>query len=634
MGQLTVEETSSPEALRRFTQRVLEDLRALEHMLDHGLFESGVRRIGAEQEMFLVDADYEPALLAMEVLAACGEPWLTTELGRFNLEINLDPLVLAGDCLSRMEAELSAKLDRVRGHARALGADIVLTGILPTLDKADLGLESMTPIPRYRALNDALQRLRGREFQFRLKGVDELSMTHDNVMLEACNTSFQAHFQVGADEFARLYNVAQLVAPPVLAAATNSPLLFGKRLWRETRIGLFQLSIDTRVPTVHVREQTPRVRFGSEWLERSVLEIFQEDITRFRVLMGAEIDEDPFADLAAGRVPKLSALRLHNGTVYRWNRPCYGISEGRPHLRIENRVLPAGPTPLDEIANAAFWFGLMKGVDQEIGDVREAIRFDAVGESFLGAARHGLDAQIHWPGQGPRPAGELILGTLLPLARAGLTALGITEADRDRYLGTIEERVRRRRTGAQWLLDSLAGMGDRGTKAERMGALTAATAARQRANTPGHEWPLAEIEEGGGWARHYSRVAQFMTTDLFTVNQDELVDMVACLMDWEHIRHVPVEDGEHRLVGLVTHRALLRLLTQRKDERRPIPVSEVMTRDPLTVTPDTPTLDAVHLMQERRIGCLPVVQDGKLVGIITERDFLEVAAMLLEERLG
>ncbi len=632
MGHLAINEQTSSEALRRFMQRVLDDLRALEHMIEHGLIESGVHRIGAEQEMFLVDADSKPAPINTEVLAACGEPWLAPELGRFNLEINLDPLALEGDCLSRLERTLVERLERVRAIARGLGAELVLTGILPSLEKRDLGLDNMTPLPRYRLLSDALHRLRGREFQFRLKGIDELALTHDSAMLEACNTSFQVHLQVGAEEFARLYNVAQLVAAPVLAAAVNSPLLFGKRLWRETRIALFQLSIDTRVPLGHVREQTPRVHFGRRWLESSVLEIFREDVARFRALLAAEIDEDPFADLAAGRVPPLTALRLYNGTIYRWNRPCYGAFGGKPHLRIENRVLPAGPTPLDEIANAAFWIGLMKGVKEEIGDVAAAIPFEAVGESFLAAARLGLSAQLAWPGRAPRPAPELILGTLLPLARDGLAALGLDEADREGYLGVIEERVRRGRTGAQWQLESLAALGNRGKRAERMAALTAAMVARARENAPVHDWPPADLGEAGGWARHYARLAQVMTTDLVTVNQDELADVVASLMDWKRIHHVPVEDNEHRLVGLVTQRTLLRRLARRQDGE-PIPVSAVMTRDPVTAGPDTPTLDAVRLMRERRIGCLPVVDGQKLVGIVTERDFLAVAGALLEAQL-
>jgi CBS domain-containing protein len=635
MGEQQVATGADPEALRRFTQRVLDDLRALERMLAEGLIESDVRRIGAEQELFLVDADHDPAPVAMEVLGEIDEPRITTELGLFNLEFNLDPLPLGGDCLRRMERQIGELLAVVAEAAERHGAGVLLTGILPTLDKSHLSLAAMTPLPRYRQLNEAITRLRGSDFEFRLKGPDELIVHHDNVMLEACNTSFQVHIQVGAEEFARLYNIAQAVAAPVLAAAVNSPLLFGRRLWQETRIALFQLSIDTRSPTSHVRDQRPRVRFGRRWLERSVTEVFRQDIARFRALLGADLDEDPFAELDAGRAPRLDALRLYNGTVYRWNRPCYGVSAGRPHLRIENRVLPAGPSPLDEIANAAFWFGLMKGVDEEIGDVAKVMPFDLAASNFLAAARLGLHAQLGWPGHDPQPARELICKHLLPLARRGLDALGIDAADADRYLEVLAERVGSMRTGAQWMLDSLAAMPARAAKAERLAALVAAMRERQRDNRPVHAWPPARLEEAGGWLKHYARIEQFMTTDLFTVHEDELIDLVACLMDWQHIRHVPVEDHQHRVVGLVTHRTLLRLLAQGKDHRqgRPVPVAEVMHRDPVTAPPETPTLAAIELMKRHRIGCLPVVKDDRLVGIVTERDFMSVAQQLLDERL-
>ena len=645
MGEHQVQNEQDAEQLRRFVQRLLVDLRALETMLAGGGIERGVRRVGAEQEVFLVGPDYRAAPLAMELLEELAGLPVTTELGLFNLEINLDPLPLTGDCLSRLERQLVELLERVREAAAAHGARVVLTGILPTLDKSDLTLRNMTPRPRYRALNEAVQRLRGRELELRVKGADELHLTHDNVMLEACNTSFQVHFQAGAEEFARLYNIAQAITAPVLAVATNSPLLFGKRLWRETRIALFQQSIDTRSASTHVRQQRPRVHFGLDWVRESVLEIFQEDIARFRVLIGGGEEEDPFEALAACRPPQLHALRLHNSTVYRWNRPCYGVLDGVPHLRIENRVLPAGPTPLDEVANAAFWFGLMKGMDEEAGEVPARMVFADAKENFLAAARHGLDAHFTWLDRRPATARALLAGELLPLARRGLARLGIDDADVERYLGVVEARVESGRTGSQWLLDSLRaldGQGGKGGgkggggKGERMAALTAATLVRQTGNRPVHEWPLARLEEAGGWLRHYGRIEQFMTTDLFTVNQDELVDLVAGLMDWEHIRHVPVEDNEHRLVGLVTHRALLRIMARGSgnDRQRPIPVSEVMHRDPITVPPDTPTLEAIHLMRRHKIGCLPVVDNGRLVGIVTAHDFMNVAGQLLEDLLG
>lgn len=636
MGQHDVDLELDAARLRVFMQRLLTDVRALERMIGEGMIEDGVRRIGAEQELFLVGPGRAPSLTNTEILEDLDPAHFTPELGRFNLEFNLDPIDLNPHCLSQMEQQIDRLLGEVRQAAEAHGVDVVMVGILPTLTKDHLTLDSMTPIPRYAALNEAIHRLRGDKFEFRIKGADDLAFQHDNVMLEACNTSFQVHFQVSDGEFPRLYNIAQAMAAPCLAAAANSPLLFGRRLWRETRIALFQQSLDTRLPSQHVREQRPRVSFGHRWVDHSVLEIFQEDIARFRVLLGAEFDEDPFEELDAGRIPKLSALRLHNGTVYRWNRPCYGISNGKPHLRIENRVLPAGPTAVDEVTNAAFWFGLINGAAEHYGDITQVMDFDDAKENFLAAARLGLQAQFQWPGRQTVGAQELILDELLPLARAGLEDLEIDPEDVDRYLGVLEERVVSGKTGSQWLLDSFNRMREQGGMSERLAALTSATLVRQLEGRPVHTWKLADLEEAGGWEEHYAQVGQFMTTDLFTVNQGELVDLVACLMDWEHIRHVPVEDEQHRLVGLVSHRILLRMMAQGKgtDPDNPVPVSEVMHRDVITVSPETPTLEAIALMKKHKIGCLPVVRKDRLVGIVTERDFVAISGQLLEAVLA
>ncbi len=455
MGEQDVRRESEAEEIRVFLKHLLNDVRAFEKMLADDLFERDIRRIGAEQELFLVDPHWRPAPIATEVLELLGDPHFTTELARFNLEFNLDPLVFGGNCLSAMEWQIGELLGKAREAARRCGGDILLTGILPTLVKSDLGLDSMTPNPRYFALNDAMTRLKGGAYEFYLKGVDELHLNHDSIMVEACNTSFQVHFQVAPHEFAQIYNIAQAVTGPVMAAAVNSPLLFGKRLWRETRVGLFQQSIDTRRSMPHLREQAPRVSFGRRWVKSSALEIFREDIARFRTLLSTEPDDDPFEEIAQGRAPSLKALRLHNSTVYRWNRVCYGISDGKPHLRIENRVLPSGPTPRDEVANAAFWFGLVSGCLVRYGDITKHMSFDHAQANFSAAAELGLSAQFAWAGGVPKPADQLILDEFLPIARDGLQASGIDGADIDLYLGTIEERVRSRRTGARWQLDSL-----------------------------------------------------------------------------------------------------------------------------------------------------------------------------------
>lgn len=636
MGEQRVHGTESGEERRQFMRQLLRDVRAMERMLDEGCFESGVRRIGAEQEMFLVDSALRAAPISLEVLEALDDPRFTTELGLFNIEFNASPSLFGGGCLSGLEEQLVDCVSCARRVAQGLDADIALVGILPTLRRRDLELDRMTPKPRYRLLNDSMSRLRGKAYEVSIKGIDEFVIEHDNVMLEACNTSFQVHFQVSPDEFARLYNIAQAVAGPVLAVATNSPLLFGKRLWKETRIALFQQSVDTRAQTSHMRELTPRVSFGNKWVEESVLEIYRDDISRFRLLFATDVDEDPFEALDAGRAPELAALRLHNGTVYRWIRACYGISEGKPHLRIENRVLPSGPTPADEVANAAFWFGLMSGVLVEYGDITERMAFDDAKANFFSAARDGLGAQFTWVDGRRVPAAEIIAEELLPLAREGLEHSQVDAADIDRYLGIIEQRVAHGQTGADWQLSSFSQMEKTQSVDERLAALTRAAVRHHVAGEPVHTWELATTDDDADWESHYSRVGQYMTTDLFTVNEDEIIDLVAAVMDWKHIRHVPVEDNEHRLVGLVTRRVMLKLLADgvSPSDAPSIPVSDIMVTDVFTVSPETTTLEAIELMRDKRISALPVCDGDRLVGMVTERDFMNIAQDLLAERLA
>ncbi|MBV8454080.1 MAG: CBS domain-containing protein [Deltaproteobacteria bacterium] len=617
--------------LRSFITQLLHDLQALEVMIDQGAIESGVRRIGAEQELFLIDHSWRAAPVAMEILEAVNDPHFTTELGRFNLEINLDPLELGGDCLARMEHELNALLAKVRAIAHAHGAEAALTGILPTLRKSDLGLDNMTPKPRYAALNAAMSQARGGDYEFRLKGLDELILKHDSVMLEACCTSFQVHYQVRADEFAQMYNLAQAITAPLLAAATNSPLLFGRRLWRETRIPLFQQAVDTRGASHHVRERSPRVSFGQRWVEHSVLELFRDDLARFHVLLGAPIKEDSLQMLREGKLPDLLALRVHNGTVYRWNRGCFGTLGGKAHLRIENRVLPSGPTVLDEMSNAAFFIGLMSAGPAALPNLTERLAFSDAEENFLAAAQAGLEARFIWLDGKPWTARDLILQQLLPMAQDGLRKATIAAADIDRYLGVIICRVESGRTGSQWLLHSLASMQGVDTKDEIVGALTAATVQRQWEGKPVHEWPPAKIEEGRTVALKGLRIEEFMTTDLFTVRPEEPIDLVVNLMDWKHIRHLPVENDKGHVIGVVSwfdvvhHYAYGGSLGGDS-----LPVSAVMQEKPTMVPPETSVFDAIALMRRDKLASLLVVKDDSLIGIVTERDILNITAHLLE----
>jgi CBS domain-containing protein len=635
MGEQNVRHNTDEATRQAFMKSLLDEVQALELMLDKDMIESGKRRIGAEQEMFLINHAHKPALTALDVLDIIDDERFTHEIGLFNLEANLSVREMSGNALRAMEEEAQEIYLKAREAAGRCGSDIALVGILPTLSRENLGLDAMVPNVRYKALNDALRGLRGDDFQFTINGIDQLTVKHDNVMLEACNTSFQVHFQTNPNEFAKLYNIAQAVTAPLLAASCNSPILWGRRLWHESRIAVFEYSIDSRSEVHQARGLKPRVHFGDDWIDQSVVEIFKEDIARFRVILTTETEEDVLGMVARGEVPSLNALRLHNGTVYRWNRACYGVNDGIPHLRIENRVIPSGPTVLDEIANAAFFFGMMSGMAEQYDDVRRYFKFDEVKANFLAAARDGIRAQMNWLDDQHMPAKDLILQQLLPMAREGLQESGIAQDDIDRYLGVFEDRVAARRTGARWALESLHNMGDQGTLDQRLRCLVSSMVAQQSSGRPIVDWGLAMFCEELDWRESYQFVSQFMATDLFTVRPDDIVDFAASLMDWRHVRHVPVEDDDGRLVGLVSHRALLRLVAKGQvGEGHKVSVSEIMRTNPITVAPDTRTVEAIRLMRESQLACLPVVEDGKLVGLVTEHDLIVVSSHLLERYLA
>ena len=634
MGEHNIEEYTDEATRQEFMKSLLDEVRALEAMLEKGMVESGVSRIGAEQEMFLVNKAHQPTLTALDVLAELDDPRFTHELGLFNIEANLSVQEFNSDCLSRMEAEAQDIYAKAREAAHKHDSEIALVGILPTLTKKNLGLDSMVPIPRYHALNKAVMALRGDDLQFTINGIDQLNVQHDNLMLEACNTSFQVHFQVSPNDFARLYNIAQTVTGPLLAASVNSPILLGKRLWHETRISVFEYSVDARSATHQTRGLKPRVHFGDHWVEESVTELFKEDIARFRVILTTETEDNPLAMVAQGLAPKLKALCLHNGTVYRWNRACYGVHNGIPHLRIENRVIPSGPTIIDEIANTAFFVGMMAGMADKYPDVREHIPFADIKANFMAAARDGIRAQMNWFGDTHMPARELILEQLLPLAEHGLNKYAVNKDDIELYLGVMRDRVATRRTGARWALESLSNMNGRGTEDQRLRCLVGNMIEQQSTGRPISEWGLAEFSEHQNWRESYLKVSQFMATDLFTVRPDDIVDFAATLMDWRHVRHIPVEGDDGELVGLLSHRALLRLVaTGRAGGEHKVTVREIMTRRPVTVNSDTTTVDAIRLMRKAQVACLPVVDKGKLLGLVTEHDLIVVSSHLLERYL-
>ena len=635
MGQHNVEQELDDRKMRDFTQALLADLRALAFMLEDGRIESSARRIGAEQEMFLVDRHMRPAPIALEVLSRANDPRLTTEIALFNLEANLTPIDLTGHCFQKMHADLTDVVSKARKAAAELGGEVLLTGILPTLRVSDLTLDNLTPLPRYHELNRAMKKLRGEPFSIHIKGLDELHLKHDNMMMESCNTSFQIHFQVDPSRFVATYNTAQAITAPVLAATVNSPLLFGHRLWHETRLALFQHSADARSRAELARSQRTRVGFGRQWVRQSVIELLHDQIARFRPIMIAQPDEDPMHVLARGETPLLTALRLHNGTVWPWNRACYGVANGVAHLRIENRALPSGPTLEDETANTALFVGLMLALPEEYGDIAEQMDFDDAKANLFAAARYGLNSQLKWINGQSDSASSLILSDLLPLARQGLSSVNVNRQDIDKYLDIIEERIRSGQTGAQWMLSSFSATDGPVPRDFRYRALTEKILQHQKKGSPVHTWPLMKANPETDWSESYQTVGQFMSTDLFTLRPDDLVDFAASVMDWRHIRHVPVENEEGELVGLLTHRSLLRVLSRglHKGSDEPLLVRDIMKAAPVTVSSATPTLEAIEVMRTSQVGCLPVVDDGQLVGIVTSFDFLDASARLFKEHL-
>lgn len=632
MGENKVNKPTSHKVLQKFTKALLQDVKSFEYMLDHNWFEKGIHRIGAEQELVIVDLNnYRPAPINYKVIPHLEQyPWLDTELAMFNLETNFKPRELKGNCFTQMFEESSEQLAIVREALVPFNADILLTGIIPTIRKSDLDYKFLTPKKRYLALMEAIrQQLPSDAFELRLSGIDELLLKHDSPLLEACNTSFQVHLQVSPNEFAKLYNISQALAGPMIAIAANSPLVFGRRLWHESRIAMFQQAMDTRGSRANMRERSARVHFGQNWVNDSILEIYREDIVRFRVLLAADINEDSGHMIQQGKVPKLRALQVHNSTVYRWNRPCYGISEnGKPHLRIENRVFPSGPSAVDEIANSAFWLGCMIGLADDLDDIRNKVSFADISDNFVKSAQFGFDSKFNWFDDQKIPAADLILKELLPYAHAGLKKQHVANDDIDTYLGIIEERAKKHMTGARWQLRAYTKLLEQTNRTEALTVLTASMLKQQKKNLPVHKWKMPELKDLRDYKPQQLLVGDFMTTDLMTAQKDDIIDFVAEMMQWKKIRYTPVEDKQGKLVGLVTSRLLLQYFTEKK--KLPKTVKTIMIKKPITAAPSTTIMEAMALMRDHKIGCLPVVQDKELVGIFTEMDFLGISSRLME----
>lgn len=472
MGQEISDSRFDEAAFAEFRHRLGEETRLLGEWLAGGGLRSTGRRFGFEVEGWLIDGHFNPAPRNQEFLAALDDPYVVSELARFNFEINSDPSDLVPGALDGMHAALLDRWRRCQGAAHDLALRPLLIGILPTVRSRDLSLDNMSPLQRYRAINDQIFRLRrGTPILLDIDGEERLEHRHEDVMLEAATTSLQIHVQVDAAEAARAFNVCKMLSAISVGMGANSPFLFGRRLWHETRIPLFEQAV-----SVGASDYSKRVTFGVRYAHDSIMECFEANRDRYPVIL---------PDLIDAPVEQLAHLRLHNGTVWRWNRPLVGFDEeGRAHIRIEHRVIAAGPTPRDVIANTAAFLGLFEMLMRSGEPLEALLPFAQAKENFYAAARYGLAAQIRWLDGAPRRLSDLLTDTLLDGAQRGLQEAGLSSGESTRWLDVVRQRVARRATGADW---QDAWVVRHGRDFE---ALVDAYSQMQSGDMPVHEWSL------------------------------------------------------------------------------------------------------------------------------------------------
>lgn len=613
MGHLNVTKLVHSKDKAQYISHLINDLDALDQMLKDDLIEKAPIRIGAEQEFCLVTDDFLPTNNSLKVLKTIDDEHFTTEIGRYNLEINSDPLELKDECFSQLHKNLLQLLEKAKKGAAKHNTKVILTGILPTLGLKHISESYMTDMPRYKILNEALKASRGQDFSIHIKGVDEINLLHDSVMLEACNTSFQTHLQINPDEFIERFNWAQSIAGPILSSCTNSPVLFGKELWAETRIALFTQSVDTRANSFMLNEKQSRVSFGTDWEKGNVTDIFRDNISRFRSLLTATFDSNSLNELERKQIPKLKALNLHNGTVYKWNRVCYGVGNGKPHIRIECRYIPAGPTVIDEIANMMFWVGLMLSKTEKYKDIHTKMNFKDVKSNFFKAARYGMEAQFNWMGN-IVPAKDLILNELLPLAYKGLHKANISHKDTERYLSVIERRVNSQ-NGSQWLTEGYRNLNSKKKPFEALQTLTSYMYKKQQSDFPVDSWATIKLNESPSFETNLT-VKHRMNTKIFSVDESDSLDLVYNIMLWKNINHMPVINSKKEIVGLLSSKDI----TLRDKDSLSKSVKSLMKTNIITIKQDDLLEEAKQTMINNNINSLPVVKNKTLVGIITSND--------------
>ena len=489
MGDDVADTTFSRENRQAYRDKVKLCLDVFARMLAESRFDPDRRSIGMEIELNLTEETGDPAMANTHVLELIADDDFQTELAQFNIEINIPPRLLDGPVFSELEEAVRASLNHADAVANEEGTDVVMIGILPTVRGEHLTEDTFSSNPRYKLLNEQVFAARGEDIHLSIDGVERISAYADSIAPEAACTSLQLHLQVNPETFAAHWNASQAIAGVQLALAANSPFFFGKELWRETRIALFEQAADTRSDELKAQGVRPRVWFGERWIT-SIFDLFEENVRYFPSLLPIVDDEDPVEVLDRGDVPKLGELRLHNGTIYRWNRPVYDVVRGRPHIRVENRCLPAGPTVVDVLANAAFYYGLVKVMAEADRPVWSQMSFSAAEENFHAGARLGIDARIYWPGIGEVPVTELVLRHLLPMAHQGLEEWGVATGDSDRLLGVIEQRCLRNVNGASWQAAEFHRQFERHDRPEALREMMRAYVDHMHSNEPVATWPL------------------------------------------------------------------------------------------------------------------------------------------------
>ena len=618
MGSHAVTAIKTQKNRKDFVHHLLNDIEALEYMIKNDLFENGIQRVGVEQELCIVDKDYRPSTNALEILNKINDIHYTTELALFNLEINLDPCELKDTCFSDIEKQLIALLEK--GYKVAAETDnnkIILTGILPTLRKKDLIFKNVTPFKRYKTLNKVLKKIRGDDFKLHILGIDELILKHESILFEACNTSFQVHLQVSPEDIIDKYNWSQAIAGPMLSIMTNSPILLGKELWSETRIALFQQSIDLRNVSHISREQKPRVSFGNSWVKDSILELFTDDISRYPPLVFSKFEENSIESVKKGIMPKLKALNLHNGTLYKWNRLCYGVHENTANLRIENRYIPSGPSVKDEIANALLWVGVMQGMPKKYQKIWKKMSFYDARGNFINAARTGINTYFNWFDKGIS-AKKLLENILIPMAKEGLLKSKINESEINYYLGIIQKRIDTSTTGSKWIIRNKRKLREKVSKYESNVILTEHIYRNQISNKVISEWDSVDLYENKS-DKKYNKLYKIMSTSIFVVHENDLIKLALKIMEWKQINHIPVVNKRNKIVGVIEKKQLDELDFSSKKVLNMV-AKNIMNKDFDVAHPEMSYKKSKELILNTKNTCVAVITEDKLVGIFTKSD--------------